>query len=164
MREDGSAVVELVLVTPLLIAVLLVMVLAGRVVIAMGELEATARDAARAASLSRGPTAALQAAQQTAAADLAQTRRVTCRTLQVQTDSTRFRPHQTATGPLAGAVTVTVRCQLELADLSLLGLGGTRRVERHATAPVDAFRQVSLGFVNSEGSPVANSRAVGADG
>jgi Flp pilus assembly protein TadG len=136
----GSATVELVLVAPLLLVLLLFMVFAGRVVVAMGELEAAARDAARAASLSRSPQAAWQAAQQAAAADLAQTRRVTCQRLEVEVDTTAFQPRQTATGATAGSVAVSVRCQVRLSDLSLLGLGGTRVVQRRAIAPVDAFR------------------------
>ncbi len=141
-REAGAAVVELVVLTPVLVALLLFMVLAGRVVVATGELDATARDAARAASLSRSPAAAVRAAEQAAAADLAQTRRLACRSLAVQVDTAGFRPHQTAMGPTAGTVTVSVRCQLQLADLAL-GLPGTRLVERRATAPVDAFREVA---------------------
>jgi Flp pilus assembly protein TadG len=162
--QRGAATVELVVVAPVLVVLLLFVVLAGRVVVAMGDLEAAARDAARAASQSRSALAARQAAEQAAAADLAQTRRVTCQTLQVQTDTTRFTPHRADAGPVAGTVSVTLRCQLNLADLSLLGLGGTRLVQRRAVAPVDAFRGVSLGFVNSEGSSSANSRVVGADG
>jgi len=138
--QAGSATVELVLIAPLLVVFLLFMVFAGRVVVATGELEAAARDAVRAASLSRSPQAAWQAAQQTAAADLAQTRRVTCQQLEVEVDTARFQPQQTATGPTAGSVEVRLRCQLRLTDLSLLGLRGTRIVQRQATAPVDAFR------------------------
>ena len=141
--ERGSATVELVLVAPLLVAFLLFMVFAGRVVVAMGDLEAAARDAARAASLSRSPQGARQAARQAAAADLTQTRRITCRSLDVQVDTTAFQPRQTATGPIAGTVTVILGCHVRVADLSLLRLPGTRLIQRRATAPVDAFRGVA---------------------
>lgn len=140
--ERGSSTVELVLVTPLLVVVLLLMVLAGRLVVAGGEVEAAARDAARAASQSPSPQAAAQAARTAAATDLAGSRRVTCTSLQVSTDTNNFLPRQTPEGALPGTVTVDVRCDVRLTDLSLLGLHGTRVAERRAVAPVDAYRQV----------------------
>jgi Flp pilus assembly protein TadG len=158
----GLATVELVLVAPLLTVFLLFMVFAGRVVVAMGDLEAAARDAARAASLSRSPQAARQAAQQMAAADLTQTRLSTCQAVEVQVDTARFQPPRTAAAATAGSVTVNLRCRVRLADLSLLGLRGERLVQRQATAPVDAFRGVSRGFGNSEGSSGGNRSGEGA--
>jgi Flp pilus assembly protein TadG len=162
--DAGSATVELVLVAPVLVVFLLFMVFAGRAVVAMGEVEAAARDAARAASLSRSAQAARLAAGRAAAADLFGNRLVACERVAVDVDTTKFQPSRTATSATAGVVAVNVRCQMRTSDLTLLGLRGSQIVERRATAPVDAFRGVSLGFEDSEGSSGGNSRAVGADG
>ncbi len=55
-RERGSAAVELVLATPVLVALMLLAVAGGRLASARGEVDAAARDAARAASIGRTPT------------------------------------------------------------------------------------------------------------
>jgi Flp pilus assembly protein TadG len=162
--EAGSSTVELVLAAPVLVVFLLFMVFAGRVVVAMGEVDAAARDAARDASLSRSAQSAQLAARRAAAADLFGNRLVACERVAVDVDTTKFQPSRTATGATAGVVAVSVRCQMRTSDLTLLGLRGSQVVERRATAPVDAFRGVSLGFVNSEGSSAGNSRVVGGDG
>jgi len=134
--DAGSATVELVLAAPVLVVFLLFMVFAGRIVVAMGEVEAAARDAARAASLSRSAQAGHLAAERAAAADLFGNRLVACEHIAVDIDTTGFQPRQTA----AGVVAVNVRCQIRVSDLTLLGLRGSHVVERRATAPVDAFR------------------------
>ena len=139
-RDAGSATVELVLAAPLLVVFLLFMVFAGRVVVAMGEVEAAARDAARAASLSRSAQAAQLDAERAAAADLFGNRLVACERIVVDVDTSEFTPRQTAAGATAGIVAVNVRCQMRTSDLSSLGLRGAQLVERRATAPVDAFR------------------------
>jgi hypothetical protein len=59
---------------------------------------------------------------------------------------------------------VEVACTAALSDLGLLGVPGSQTLHGRYTAPVDRFRGVSLGFVNSEGSLGANSRAVASGG
>lgn len=129
--EHGSAAVELVLVTPLLIVLLLFVAFGGRMVMARGDIDAAARDAARAASLARSPATAEQAARQAADAALA-ARQAPCGQLDVQVDTSRFQA--------GGTVAVTVTCHLSLADLALLAVPGTRPMTGHAVAPVDAYR------------------------
>lgn len=139
-RDAGSAAVELVLATPVLVLFMLFMVFVGRVVVAMGEVDAAARDAARAASLSRSTQTARLAAERAAAADLFGNRLVACERVAVDVDTSEFTPRQTAAGATAGTVAVNVQCQMRTSDLSSLGLRGAQLVERRATAPVDAFR------------------------
>ncbi len=153
--QAGSATIELVLCAPMLLALLMLAVLAGRVAEARSEVDAAARDAARAASIARDPATAVLAAREAAAATLGQ-HRVTCRTLHVTTQTSGFRA--------SGTVAVTVACTVDLADLSLLRVPGVRTVTARFVEPLDTFREVSLGFVNSEGSSAANSRVVGVDG
>lgn len=123
---------ELVLVTPLILVLLLFVAYAGRVAGARNDAVGAARDAARSASLVRTPATAGPVAQEAAEATLAD-QRVTCAGgPQVDTDVTDFRP--------GGSVRVEVRCSLKLADLSLLGLRGTRDVTATATEVIDRYR------------------------
>lgn len=131
--ERGSAAVELVLVTPLLIVMLLFVAFGGRMVMARGDIDAAARDAARAASLARSPAAADQAARDAADASLA-ARQAPCADLDVRTDTSGFRP--------GGTVAVTVTCHLSLGDLALLAVPASRALTGHAVAPVDAYRGI----------------------
>jgi Flp pilus assembly protein TadG len=101
-REAGGATVELVLLTPALIALLMLVVAGGRVATAQQQVNGAARDAARAASIERDPEAARRAAHTTVIAALAQAER-TCSRLGVTTDASGFRP--------GGAVAVQVTCR-----------------------------------------------------
>ncbi len=130
--ERGSVTVELVLVTPLLLALALFAVLAGRLTEARAEVDGAARDAARAASIARDPAAARAAAHASATATLAE-RRLTCRALDVRTDTSAFRA--------GGHVAVQLACTVDLGDLSLLRVPGTRTIQTRFVAPLDTFRE-----------------------
>ena len=123
--------VELALLTPVIIgAFWLLTVLCGRLVVADAQVDAAARDGARSASLARTPAAARVAADRAARRSLASARRY-CRALTIHTDTSGFRP--------GGAVTVTVRCTLNLRDVSLL-LVSYKAVEGRYTVPIDPYR------------------------
>jgi len=139
--DAGSAPVELAVVVPLLVMLLLFVVLCGRLVSAQLDLDAAAHGAARAASIARTPAAAEAAARRTALDTLA-ARGVTCRQPQVTVDTGGLRP--------GGVVTVTVACTVPLADLTLLGVPGSRTASATATSPMDRWRSVALGFRNSD--------------
>lgn len=132
--QDGAAAVELVLVTPLLVALLLFTAAGGRLAAAKGDIQAAAHDAARAATIARDPVTAAAAASQAAQDSLA-SGIAPCASIDTSVDLTRFVP--------GGTVTVQVTCEALLADLGLLGLPGTRAVTGAATAPVDRFRGMS---------------------
>lgn len=142
--DAGSSTAEAALLTPLLVAVLLLVVLCGRLVTAKMDLQAAASAAARSASIARSEPAALAGADRTARETLA-ARGVICQQVSVSV----------STGGLApgGAVTVTVACTVPLADLALLAVPGSRTVEATATSPVDMWRGVSVGFSHSAGLP-----------
>jgi Flp pilus assembly protein TadG len=131
--ERGSASVELVLATPVLVALMLLAVAGGRLASARGEVAAAARDSARAASIARSGAAAERDGRAAAEATLAE-RNVTCRALSVTIDLTDFQP--------GGTVTSTVACAVDLGDLTGLGLPGTRTVSSSFVAPVDRFRGI----------------------
>lgn len=125
---------ELVLITPAVLVLLLLVVAGGRLVLARERLDAAARDAARAGTIARTASTANADATRVADARLADAG-VTCRNLDVNVDVTDFRP--------GGTVTTTVTCTVDLADLTLLGVPGTRTITSRAVETVDTLRGVS---------------------
>ena len=131
--ERGSASVELVLMTPLLVGLLLFVVGLGRLAGANGDVESAARDAARAASNERSPGHAEQSGIDAATATLSD-RGIECSNLSVHVDSSQFRAD--------GFVTATVTCLVGLQDLTMIGFPGTSTLSAEFTAPVDRYRGV----------------------
>lgn len=123
---------ELALLTPLVLAVLGFLVVAGRLSTVRADVAAASRDAARAASLERSYPQAATAARNTASATLAG-RHVTCADLAVTvSDATTF--------VAGGEVAVIVSCEVSLTDVALPGIPGTRRVEAGAAEVLDRWR------------------------
>lgn len=133
-NEQGSATVELVILTPLLILLLLFVVALGRLAGARIDVDSVAAQAARAASIARSPQVATSSAEQTAASALS-TQHITCAHLAVWVDTADFSP--------GGSVAVTVACAVELADLTGLELPGTETVANRAVSPIDAYRSAA---------------------
>lgn len=136
MRRDdrGTAAVELVLLTPLLLIALGFVVVAGRLGTVKAEISGAARDAARAASLQTDLVTAADAALETAAASL-DDRTVTCANLVVELgEGTDF--------VAGGSVTVVVSCDVHLADVAMPGLPGTRTVSGESVEVIDLYRWV----------------------
>lgn len=125
--ERGSAAVELVLVTPALVVLLLFVVFVGRLSHARAEVDSTARDAARAASLARSPGEAVAAAQEAAGEGA-----VPCREMEVVVDTTDFRA--------GGTVTTEVACTVALTDLAGLRVPGATTLRSNFAEPVDTYR------------------------
>ncbi|HEX9994704.1 MAG TPA: TadE/TadG family type IV pilus assembly protein [Acidimicrobiales bacterium] len=122
---------ETVLLTPLLVVLVLFVVLCGRLGSTANDVETAASDAARAASIELSSAAAVAAGESTAAAVLAE-RSVGCSSRAVVV----------STGGLVngGTVEVTVTCVVSLADLSGLGLPGSKTVTASAAEIVDRYR------------------------
>jgi len=132
--DDGSVTAELVIITPVAIALLCLVALVGRTTAARGQVDGAARDAARAASLARDPGSAELAAQQSAD-DTLPTSGVRCARTAVIADVGSFGP--------GGQVTVNVTCDIELSDLGLIGVSGTRTISATAVEPIDLYRASS---------------------
>jgi Flp pilus assembly protein TadG len=133
-RDGGTMSLELVLLTPLLVAFMMLMVGLGLVVEAQSQVDGAARDAARAASIGR-TTADADAAARDAAADTLSGRKRRCRGgPSTAVDFAEWRP--------GGQVTVTVRCHIDLSGLSLIGLAPSKTMTGTATAPIDTLRRV----------------------
>ena len=133
--DRGSATIELAVLAPALLAVLGLVIVAGRVSAAGSAVEQAAASAARAASISRDAGSA-QAGARSVAQDSLRDQGITCRTLTTTTDTSGF---AVAVGSPA-SVTVTVRCAVPLADVAVPGMPGERPVTAAMTSPIDSFR------------------------
>ena len=131
--ERGSIAVEVAVIAPALVFLMLLVVYAGKVSEADGNVERAASDAARAASLRQDPVDATTDAQDTAAANLAAAG-VPCLTLTTNVDTDDFAP--------GGTVTVTVRCEASMEDVTLLGVPGRRTFTATAVEVIDTYRGV----------------------
>jgi hypothetical protein len=122
--------VEMVLLTPVIVAFLLLVVSFGRYVAVRGEVEAASRDAARAASLERSAADATASANRTANASLRD--HAVCTQVRLSGDF-----------EAGGIVTAHLSCRVPFGDLGLIGLPGSTRVEAASSAPLDLYRRTA---------------------
>ena len=135
--DRGAATVEVaVLVLPLAAVIALFAVFCFRLAGTRLDMNATAAAAARAASMTRTPQAAVDAATHEAQANLADHAR-TCSPLTVTVDTSAF--HR------GGQVAVTVTCRMSTAGLTGLGLPGTLTGRSTASAVIDSHVEVGTG-------------------
>jgi Flp pilus assembly protein TadG len=131
VTERGSATLDLVLVTPVLLLVLLFVVFLGRLGEARNDVDRAARDAARAASIARSADEADTAGRDAARSTL-ESGGVSCRQLDVAVDTAQF--------SAGGDVSATVTCTVDLADVAALKVPGTKTLSSSFREPVDAYR------------------------
>jgi Flp pilus assembly protein TadG len=122
---------ELAVLTPLLIGFMLLVLFAGRVAQAEADVAHAAHEAARAATLRGDPQAAVTAAEEMAAANIAEGG-LACRRLDVAVDTGAF-----AAG---GQVMVTLSCEASFADLAMLAVPGSRIFTATAIEVIDTYR------------------------
>jgi Flp pilus assembly protein TadG len=134
-RDRGNAALELVILAPVLLALLGLVIAAGRTAIAQGSVDAAARDAARQASISLTPAAAQAAGQASAQAALHQDG-LDC-TPVVRIDVSQFTSTQAGQ---PGTVVANVTCTVPLANLALPGLPGTAKLTATFSSPLDIYR------------------------
>lgn len=125
--ERGSMAVELVILAPLLMAFVMLIVLVGRFVTVQGDIDAAARDAARAASLQVSRPAAVVAAKD-----------VVSKSLDDQT--TCDPPTMSPTFEAGATLVVRLRCKVSYQGLGLLGVRGHKVIEAESTVPLDPYR------------------------
>ena len=131
LDERGSVAVETAVVAPALVVLLLLVVFAGRVAQAEGDVRRAASEGARAASLEQYPENAELAAKDIVAANLVASG-VVCGRL-----DTTVRCRSCSPG---GSVSVTVRCTASMADVALLGVPGERVFESRSVEVIDRYR------------------------
>jgi Flp pilus assembly protein TadG len=136
-RDDaGSASLELVVLTPALVGLLGLLILAGRVAVAGNSVEQAADEAARSASIARRVAGARAAAEQGARRALAQ-QDLRCSRVTVALDTSGF----TVPVGAPARVRATLTCTVDLSDLALPGFPGERTVTATAVSPLDTYRE-----------------------
>lgn len=129
--DRGSIAVEVAVVAPAFVFLMLLVVFAGKVAEADGNVERAASQAARAASLRQDPGDATEDAETTAAQNLAASG-VPCSALTTAVDTTSFRA--------GGTVSVTVTCEASMSDVTLLGVPGSRTFTARVVEVIDRYR------------------------
>lgn len=131
--ERGVMAIEVVILTPMLIAAIMVIAAGARYVEARGQVNDAAYAAARAASLTTNQGAAVHAGT-LAARDTMTQRGPACADLSVRVDAGDFQP--------GGNVTATVTCVADLSDLAGFGLPGHKRFIYTAVVPLGEQRSI----------------------
>ena len=136
--ERGSASIEAAIGIPAFTLFVGLIIFGGRTATTHQALESAAADAARSASIERAAPAAQQAAEQAARSSLSN-QQIHCLAIHVTVDASGF---QTAVGQDAH-VAVTVTCRLDLSDLAVPGVPGSRTLRATMSSPLDTWRERS---------------------
>ncbi len=139
--DAGSAALELVVLAPVLLALIGLVIAAGRVSIAQSSVDAAARDAARQASIALSPAAA-QAAGTASADEALASDGLDCMgapVVRVDTGGPDSGFHAPVGTP--ATVSATVECQVPLSDLSLPGVPGSHWLKSTFYSPLDVYRE-----------------------
>jgi Flp pilus assembly protein TadG len=136
--ERGSAAVEAVIGVPAFALFVGLIIFGGRTAMTHGAVESAAADGARTASIARTSEEARASAEEAARASLAN-QGIDCIAIQVVIDSSDFVKPVGA----PGSVEVTVSCRLNLGDLAVPGIPGSRTVTATVTSPLDSYRERS---------------------
>jgi Flp pilus assembly protein TadG len=134
--ERGSASVEAAIGVPAFVLFVGLIIFGGRTATTHQSVETAAADAARAASIERtGNSAKTQAI--SAATTSLSNQGVHCLDVDVTVDTSQF----SRTVGEAATVSVTVQCHLDLSDLSVPGVPGSRLIKATMTSPIDTWRE-----------------------
>ncbi|MBW8800064.1 MAG: pilus assembly protein [Streptomyces sp.] len=134
--DEGSAAVEAAIVLPALIMFLCMAIAGGRIVTSGAKIDSAAEDAAREASIHRTAGAA-QSASRAAAAESLNDQGIKCASTSVSINTSGL---SVPVGQV-GTVTATVICTVDLSDLLLPGVPGSKTLTSTATSVVDQYRQ-----------------------
>jgi len=133
--DEGSTVVEVVVLAPALALFLGLIIAGGRLAVAHQAVEAAAAQAARAASIARTQEAALAGAEEAATAALSD-QGLNCVASAVSVDAAGF----TVPVGTPASVGATVTCQVPLAD-TVPGLPGSLPVTVTVRSALDTYRE-----------------------
>ncbi|TRW47440.1 TadE/TadG family type IV pilus assembly protein [Georgenia yuyongxinii] len=133
--ERGSASVEAAIGVPAFMLFIGLIIFGGRVAVTHQTVQTAADAAARSASIARTAAEAEASAQQAAEVSLAN-QGLKCAGIDVAVDTSAF---ATAIGA-PGEVAVTIVCHVDLADVSVPGIPGTRTVRATMSSPLDVWR------------------------
>lgn len=134
--ERGSAAIEAAVGLPAFALFVGLIIFGGRTATTHSAVEAAAADAARSASIVRTATEAKADAKAAAQSSLAN-QDIHCLSVTVSVDVSDF----SKTVGQGGSVSATVECLLDLGDLSVPGVPGSRLIKATSTSPLDTFRE-----------------------
>ncbi len=135
-RDRGSEAIETVVGVTAFVLFIGLIGAAGRLAIAHQGVESAAADAARSASIARTQEEASSRAGLSARATLAN-QNLRCVSASVQVDASGF---ATPVGTPSN-VTATVTCVVNLSDIAIPGLPGTKTISATMTSPLDTYRE-----------------------
>lgn len=134
--ERGSAAIEAVIGVPAFLLFVGLIIFGGRTATTHQSVETAAADAARSASLERTSTSAKTQAISAATTSLSN-QGIHCLDIDVTVDASQF----SRSVGVAATVSVTVQCRLDLSDLSIPGVPGSRLIRATSTSPIDTWRE-----------------------
>lgn len=134
--ERGSAALEAAVGVPAFVLLVGLIIFGGRTAMTHSAVESAAADAARSASIARTSTEATHDAETAAQTSLAN-QHIHCLTVTVSVVVAAF---STPVGT-PGSVTASVRCLLDLSDLSVPGVPGSRLVTATMSSALDTWRE-----------------------
>ena len=134
--ERGSASEEAAVGVPAFVLFVGLIIFGGRTATTHEAVESAAADAARSASIARTSPEAQHDAKTAARASLAN-QQIHCLRVDVSIDTSDF------TTPVGepGTVAATVQCRLDLSDLSVPGVPGSRVIKATMSSPLDTWRE-----------------------
>ena len=134
--ERGSAAIEAAIGVPAFALFVGLIIFGGRTSAAHEALQSAAADGARSASMARDGETARTDARSAVMASIAN-QQLGCGDVHVSVDTSDF-----AKQPgVPGSVTVRVSCRLDLADLAVPGVPGSRVMDGTMSSPIDTWRQ-----------------------
>lgn len=137
LNEEGNVALEAVILAPVLLLVMLLLIACGRVALAQQAVVGAADAAARDASLQTNSTTARNTAVQSANAALTQNG-LSCITTKVDVNAGGL---NTPVGTTGAYITANISCTVNLSDITLPGLPGSKTLTANARSVIDPYRQ-----------------------
>jgi Flp pilus assembly protein TadG len=134
--ERGSAAIEAAIGVPAFALFVGLIIFGGRTATTHEALQSAAADAARSASLARNADVARADAREAAAASITN-QEIGCSAISVDVDTRDFNKQP----GVPGSVNVIVSCRLDLSDLAVPGVPGSRVMRATMSSPIDTWRE-----------------------
>ncbi|GAA4823872.1 TadE/TadG family type IV pilus assembly protein [Nocardioides caeni] len=134
--ERGSAAIEAAIGVPAFALFVGLVIFGGRTATTHQALQSAAADAARSASLARNADVARADARAAATASIIN-QKIGCSAIDVVVDTSDFDKQP----GVPGSVNVTVSCRLDLSDLAVPGVPGSRLMRATMSSPIDTWRE-----------------------
>ncbi len=134
--ERGSAAIEAAIGVPAFALFVGLIIFGGRTATTHEALQSAAADAARSASLARNADVARADAREAATSSITN-QKIGCSAVDVAVDTSDFNKQP----GIPGSVSVTVACRLDLSDLAVPGIPGSRVLRSTMSSPIDTWRE-----------------------